>query len=77
MANNPLNSLPFLGADPHFTTISGISSGGFMAVQMHVAFSETFKGVGVIAGGPYYCAKNSSDIAFTNCLQEPDNINVE
>jgi len=26
------------------TTVSGLSSGGFMALQLEVAFSETFKG---------------------------------
>ena len=29
-----------------------------MAVQLHVAYSGTFQGVGAIAGGPYYCAEN-------------------
>ena len=34
-------------------TVSGLSAGGFMAVQMHVAYSDLFTGVGVIAGGTY------------------------
>ena len=34
-----------------------------MAVQLHVAYSSTFKnGVGVIAGGPYYCAEGLMSI---------------
>jgi hypothetical protein len=37
--------------------VSGISSGAFMAVQLHVAYSSVFKGVGVLAGGPYYCSE--------------------
>ncbi len=31
--------------------------GAYMATQVHVAYSATFKGVGSIAGGPYYCAQ--------------------
>jgi len=32
-------------------SVSGISSGGFFAVQFHVAFSSTIMGAGIIAGG--------------------------
>jgi poly(3-hydroxybutyrate) depolymerase len=39
------------------SSISGISSGAFMAVQFATAWSSVIKGVGVIAGGPYWCAK--------------------
>ena len=46
-------------------TISGLSSGAFMAVQMHVANSATIRGAGVFAGGPYYCAKGSMMTAIT------------
>lgn len=42
-------------------TISGISSGGFMAEQMAVAHSEHFSGVATIAGGYYYCAGTHFD----------------
>lgn len=41
------------------SSISGISSGAFMAVQFGVAWSSAIKGIGVVAGGPYYCAKAS------------------
>lgn len=43
-------------------SVSGVSSGAYMAVQLQVAFSETFMGVGAIAGGPYYCAEDMTDI---------------
>lgn len=39
------------------TSVSGLSAGGFMAVQFHIAFSSVVMGAGVIAGGPYYCAQ--------------------
>lgn len=55
--------LPALHADPDQTSISGLSSGAFMAVQYQVAFSSTIKGAGVVAGGPYYCA--AGQIGFT------------
>lgn len=50
------DDLPVLRADANRTTVSGLSSGGFMAVQYGVAFSASVRGVGVIAGGPYLCA---------------------
>lgn len=48
--------LPALHADPKRTSVSGLSSGAFMAVQYGVAFSSSLIGLGVIAGGPYNCA---------------------
>src|SRR5882724_8023369 len=48
--------LPAYGADPKQTSVSGLSSGAYMAVQLQVAYSASIIGAGVIAGGPYYCA---------------------
>lgn len=45
-----------LKLDPKQTTVSGLSSGAFMAVQLQVINSKTISGAGVIAGGPYRCA---------------------
>ena len=59
--------LPAYGADGNAITVSGISSGGFMAVQFHVAHSRTVTGVGVLAGGPYYCAQGSLWTGFYGC----------
>jgi poly(3-hydroxybutyrate) depolymerase len=54
------DQLPRLSIDPSGITVSGLSSGGFMAVQLHVAYSSTFKrGAGVVAGGPYYCTEGN------------------
>ncbi len=41
------------------SSISGVSSGAFMAVQFGTAWSSVIKGVGIIAGGPYWCAEAS------------------
>lgn len=61
-------SLPSLNADISKTTISGLSSGAFMAVQMHVAHSATFKGIGVFAGGPYFCSEGKFENAVKRCM---------
>jgi hypothetical protein len=46
-------------ADPATLTVSGISSGGYAAVQFQVAYSSKFHGAAIFAGGPYYCAQNN------------------
>src|ERR1700730_15726293 len=43
------------------SSISGISSGAFMAIQFDTAWSSLIKGVGVIAGGPFWSAKADAD----------------
>lgn len=48
--------LPGLSIDEMAISTSGISSGGFMAGQLQVAFSRTIAGSGLIAAGPYACA---------------------
>jgi hypothetical protein len=47
------------------SSISGVSSGAFMAVQFATAWSSIIKGVGVVAGGPYWCAKADAYDAIT------------
>ncbi len=42
-------------ADLSQTSVSGLSSGGFMTAQFHVAYSDMLVGAGIIAGGPFYC----------------------
>ena len=59
--------LPALRADTRQLTASGLSSGGYMAVQLHVAHSASVAGAGVVAGGPYYCAQGSLWTASRNC----------
>ena len=60
--------LPQLSLDPAATTVSGLSSGAFMAVQMHVAFSERIAGAGVVAGGPYFCSRGEVVTALNTCM---------
>jgi poly(3-hydroxybutyrate) depolymerase len=61
--------LPGFGADSAALTVSGVSSGGYMAVQMHVAHSSRVKGAAAIAAGPYYCAQASLWTAMRNCMR--------
>eukprot|EP01006_Ploeotia_vitrea_P036240 TRINITY_DN66000_c5_g1_i2.p1 TRINITY_DN66000_c5_g1~~TRINITY_DN66000_c5_g1_i2.p1 ORF type:complete len:317 (-),score=139.21 TRINITY_DN66000_c5_g1_i2:877-1827(-) len=56
--------------------VAGLSAGGFMAVQYHVAFSGEVIGAGVIAGGPFYCAGDSAITAQTACMSMPSEIDT-
>jgi hypothetical protein len=57
--------LPALVIDKTKISVSGLSSGGFMANQLGYAYADTFMGVGVFAGGPYMCAGHSN---YTACM---------
>jgi poly(3-hydroxybutyrate) depolymerase len=67
-----LPSLPALSLDPDGTTVSGLSSGAFMAVQMHVAHASTIHGAAVFAGGPYDCSLGSVLVATSTCMAPTD-----
>src|SRR5262249_55245738 len=58
------------------TYASGVSSGGFMADQLHVAYSGTIKGLGVFAGGPYHCAQGSLTTAELACMYNVQSRNL-
>eukprot|EP00057_Strongylocentrotus_purpuratus_P025324 XP_011679798.1 PREDICTED: uncharacterized protein LOC100888362 isoform X2 [Strongylocentrotus purpuratus] len=64
------------GADGNQVSVSGISAGGFMAVQVHVTYSASIMGVGVVAGGPYWCARGNLMYALNQCMETGD-INVD
>ena len=53
-------------------TVSGLSAGAFAAVQFHVANSNSISGSAVFAGGPYYCAQDSLEVALSSCTKDPD-----
>jgi len=57
--------------DPNAITTSGLSAGGFMAVQFQFAYSARVKGAGVLAGGHFYCAQGSHTTAQTACMAAP------
>jgi poly(3-hydroxybutyrate) depolymerase len=58
---------PSLDIDPERITVSGISSGGHMATQLHIAYSDFFSGVAILSGGPFNCAENSLMTALQRC----------
>lgn len=60
--------LPKLKLDPARTSVSGLSSGAYMAHQVHVAFSDHIAGAAMIAGGPYHCAQGKLETALGNCM---------
>ncbi len=65
--------LPALGVDVAETSVSGLSSGAFMAVQFHLAHASIVRGVGVLAGGPWGCAQGNTTRATGECMQgSPD-----
>jgi poly(3-hydroxybutyrate) depolymerase len=71
---NPIE-LPELQVWPN-VTVSGISSGAFFAIQMHLAHSQIVQGVGSIAGGPWNCAQGSTSKAQIDCMFITSNIDV-
>ena len=69
--------LPRFPVQPGRIFVAGISSGGYMAVQMHVAFSELFKGAAIYAGGPDDCAQGSVFVAVTTCLSDVPPVSLD
>jgi len=77
-AADPLRRYP---VDPTQISVAGISSGAFMANQLHVAHSADIMGIGVVAGGSFGCAVADTNesgvvalisIATGACMQAPN-----
>jgi len=64
---SPAAGLGTYNVDIRQTSVSGVSSGGYMAGQLHVAYSDSMVGVGLIAAGPYYCSQGSIATALSEC----------
>jgi len=61
--------LPKYNVSVNDVSASGFSSGADLAIQLHFAYSKTIKkGVGVIAGAPYYCSQGNITISVTACM---------
>ena len=56
--------LPRLGVTLPATSVSGLSSGAYMAGQIELAHSKDVVGAGVVAGGPFACAETASGQLF-------------
>ncbi len=61
-----------LNYDPNNVTVSGLSSGGYMATQMHIAHSDSINGAAILAAGPYYCAQGNIGTALARCVTKTD-----
>ncbi len=61
--------LPRLNIEPGSLTVSGLSAGGYMAMQYQVAFSSEVAGAGMIAAGPWFCAQGLITRALDDCLE--------
>lgn len=64
--------LPSLAIAPGSVTVSGISAGGYMAVQYHVAYADEVGGAAAIAAGPWYCAEGLMSRALGDCMEATD-----
>lgn len=63
-----------LEIDRSAVTVSGISAGGIMAQQLHIAYPELYAGAGVIAGAPWGCAAGNLGRALSQCTRSGDNV---
>jgi hypothetical protein len=63
------DALPRLNLLPGSLTVSGVSSGGYMATQYQVAYSRDVIGAGVIAAGPWLCAQGVLTRAINDCTE--------
>jgi hypothetical protein len=57
-------------------TISGLSSGGYMAGQFHIAHSKHIKNVAIFSAGPYYCSLGDFDKISKDCMANPENLDL-
>ncbi|BBI54538.1 hypothetical protein HORIV_69590 [Vreelandella olivaria] len=60
--------MPALSAASEQASVVGVSSGGYMAAQLAVAWPERFSGLGVLAAGPWSCAQGSLSLALNQCM---------
>ena len=67
-----LVSLAAYNVDPAQVSVSGLSSGAWMAQQLGVAYSSRFMGVGVFAGGFYDCWRSTVPGATCSYPDTPD-----
>ena len=60
--------LPEMQLDNERLYVGGLSSGGYMAQQLHLAWPAEVKGVAIFAAGPYGCARNGVNAALLQCM---------
>ncbi len=65
-------ALPKFSIDPTRVSVSGLSSGAYMAQQLHLAYSDRISGAALLAGGPYGCAQGDLRTALAQCMAPDD-----
>ena len=64
------NRLPYLASLNHASaTVSGFSSGGYMANQLHLAYPEKIEGAAIFSAGPWGCAIKGLSHAMMSCMK--------
>ncbi|MFN9738371.1 MAG: hypothetical protein ACK59R_07420 [Pseudomonadota bacterium] len=64
----PADALPRFAIDPARVGVAGLSSGAYMATQVHFALGESISGAALFAGGPYGCAGGDLAVALSTCM---------
>ena len=59
---DPTLKLPPLEIESDSITISGFSGGSYTSTNMHVIYSDVFKGVGLFSGGPFGIYANGDEM---------------
>lgn len=60
--------LPVMQLDSERLYVAGVSSGGSMAQQLHLAWPEEIQGVAVFTASPYACARDGLSAALFQCM---------
>ncbi|MCG7599513.1 poly(3-hydroxybutyrate) depolymerase [Halomonas sp. McH1-25] len=68
-ATSPAAALPVMNIERDAISAMGVSSGGYMATQLAVAWPARFSGLAVFAAGPWGCAQGILSQALTQCMQ--------
>ncbi|EFC37059.1 fibronectin, type-like protein [Naegleria gruberi] len=74
--SSPLTKLNKYNIAQDSVSVSGVSAGGFFAVQFQVAYSKSLVGAGIFAAGPYYCAQGSLMTAEEQCMAGFANVDL-
>ncbi len=68
-AMEPIAATVAYNVDASRISVSGVSSGAYMAGQLHLAHSSIFNGAAILAGGPYYCAMGELSRGLGPCMK--------
>jgi len=72
------NLLPGMNVDPNLVMVAGHSNGSAMAMNLHIAFSETIKGAYLEDGGPRGRSKWNQFVLYNLGLEtEEEAVNSE